>query len=140
MVLYQWIHGRAIGGEAGNHVGLADDNLSIQDVVVGIVAAVDDKGEIYNHSCGGAMAVGAGVGFVGRHAVVGHKLRVAHAVDDDATAGAFHVGGYVKPTAYEVQFLILEGVGVNRNGCWKDRPVGVLGVFLAARDEGQEPY
>ena len=84
--MYQWIHCRAIGGETGNHVGFADDDLSIQDVIVSIVAVVDDKGEIHHHSRGVAMAVGAGIGFVGRHAVVGQELRFVHAIDDDATA------------------------------------------------------
>ena len=107
MVLYQRIHRRAIGGEAGNHVRFTDDNLPIQDIVISVVAVVDDKGEVHNHSSGVAMAVGAGIGVVGRYAVVGQEFRVAHAVDDDATAGAFHVGSDVEPAADEVQFLIL---------------------------------
>ena len=78
---------------------------------------VDDKREVYDHSRGIALAVGAGIGLVGRYAVVGQKLRVAHAVDDDASAGAFHIGGDVEPATDEVQLLILQGVGVNCDGC-----------------------
>ena len=140
MVLYQRIHRSAIRGEVGNHVGLADDDLSIQDVIVGIVASVDDKGEVHDHSCGIPMAVGAGIRLVGRYAVVGQKLSVAHAVDDDAPAGAFHVGRNVDPAADEVQLLVLQGVGVNRDGRWQDGSVGVLGYGRATMEEGQKPY
>lgn len=65
-VLDQGEYRGAVGGEVGNHVWLADDDLSIQDIVVCVVAMVDDKGEIHNHSRGVALAVGAGIGFVGR--------------------------------------------------------------------------
>jgi len=138
VVLYQRIHHGAIGGETWNHVGLADDELSIQNVIIGIVAAVEDKGKFYNHSRGVSLTVGAGVRLVGRHSVVGQKLSVALSVDDDAPAGAFHIGGDIEPAADEVQFLILQRVRINRDGSWQDGPVGVLGRFLAARKEGEE--
>ena len=101
---------------------------------------VNDKGEIHHHACGVALAIGAGIGLVGRDAVVGQKLGVVHAVDDDASAGAFHVGSDIEPATDEVQLLILQGVGVNRDGCRQDRPVGILRDGLASMEEGQEPY
>ena len=97
---------------------------------------VNDKGEIHHHACGVAMAIGAGIGLVGRDAVVGQKLGVVHAVDDDASAGAFHVGSDIEPAADKVQLLILQGVRVNRDGCRQDRPVGVLRNGLASMEEG----
>ena len=140
MVLYQWIHRRAVGGETGNHVGFADDELSVQDIVISVVAAVNDKGEIHHHSGGVAMAVGAGVGLVGRYAVVGQKLCFALSVDDDASAGAFHICGDVNPATDEVNLIVLHGVGVDRDGRWQDRPVGVLREFPATREKGQKSY
>lgn len=78
---------------------------------------VYNKHTVLNHKAGSvAMTVGACVGFVGRYAIVCQKLRVAKAVNDDASAGAFHVGGDVEPAADEVEFLILHSVGVNRDG------------------------
>ena len=140
VVLDQGEYRSSVGGEVGNHVWLADDDLSIQDIVVCVVAMVDDKGEIHNHSRGVALTVGAGVRFVGRHTVVCQKLCVAHSVDDDASAGAFHVGGDVEPTAHEVQLLVLHGVGVNGNRCRQDRPIGILGTGRASMDERLEPH
>ena len=77
--------------------------MSVQDVVIGVVAAVDDKGKFHDHSGGVAMAVGASVGFVGRHAVVGSEgvvkiVGVGPVENDDATACAFHLGSDVFPT------------------------------------------
>ena len=63
---------------------------------------VNDKGVVHNHSCGVALAVGAGIGLVGRHPVVGSE-RIAKVVsigsveNDDATACAFYLGGDVFP-------------------------------------------
>ena len=138
--MYQRINHGAVGGKIGNHVGLADDDLPVEDVVVGVVAAVHHKGEVHHKSRRVALTVGAGIGLVGRYAVVSQKLVVAHAVDDDASAGAFHIGGDVDPSAYEVQVLILHGVRVNRNRVGQERPVGVLRVFLASMQQGQECY
>ena len=91
MVLYEWINRCAVGGEIGNLVGFSDDDLSVEDVVVGVVATVDDEGEV-DHKAGRlALVVGTGVGFVRRYAVIGQKLRVALTIDNDATAGAFHI-------------------------------------------------
>ena len=91
VVLYQRINHSAIGGEIGNHVRFADDDLSVQDVVVGVVAAVDDKREIHHKSGGVALAVGAGIGLVGWYAIIGQKLSVTLSVNDNASAGAFHL-------------------------------------------------
>ena len=91
VVLYQRENHGAFGGEIGNHVGRANNDLPVQDVVVGVVAAVHHKGEIDYESCRVALAVSAGIGFVGRYAVVSQKLCLALAVDDDASAGAFHI-------------------------------------------------
>ncbi len=140
VVLNQRINHGAVGGEIGNHVGLSDDDLAVQDVVIGVVATVDDKGEVHHKSRRVALAVGAGIWFVGRYAVVGQKLVVAYAIDDNASAGAFHIGGDVNPSTYEVQILILHGVRINRNRVGQERPIGVLRVFLAPMQQGQECY
>jgi len=68
---------------------------------------VDDKGEIYHHTRGVALAVGAGIGLIGRHTVVGKKLIVAIAVDDDASAGAFKWWGDIIPTTHKPKVVIL---------------------------------
>ena len=115
VVLYQRIDHGAVGGEIGNHVGLADDDLSVEDVVVGVVAAVHHKGEVDHHSRCMALAVGAGIGCIGWHPVKGKELRVALPINDDASAGAFHVRSDVDPSAYCIQIVILHRVRVNRN-------------------------
>ena len=46
MILDQIINCRAISGKTGYHVGLADDDLSVQDVIISVVAMVDDKGKL----------------------------------------------------------------------------------------------
>ena len=135
MVLAEREYCGAVGGETGDHVRLADDDLSVQDVVVGVVAMVDDKGELDHEACGVALAVGAGVRLIGRQAVVGQKLRVAVTVDDDASAGAFHLGGDVKPSAHEVKILILKCIGIDGDGGEEDGPVGVLGKLAATSHE-----
>ena len=108
MVLYQRIHYCAVSGEAGHHVKVVvDDDLSVQDVVVGVVAMIHPVGELDHEACGVSISIGAGVRFVGRDTVVGQKLRVALPIDNDASAGAFNVGGDIEPAADEVQLLIL---------------------------------
>ena len=140
VVLYQRIDHGAVGGEIGNHVGLADDDLSVEDVVVGVVAAVHHKGEVDHHSRCMALAVGAGIGCIGWHPVKGKELRVALPINDDASAGAFHVRSDVDPSAYRIQIMILHRVRVNRNREGENGPVGILGVFLAPVHQGQERY
>ena len=135
MVLAEREYCGAVGGETGDHVRLADDDLSVQDVVVGVVAAVDNEWEVHHKSGGVALTVGAGIGFVGWHTVVGQKLRVALPVDDDASAGAFHLGGDVKPSAHEVKILILKCIGIDGDGGEEDGPVGVLGKLAATSHE-----
>ena len=90
-VLNQGINHRARGGEIGNHIRLSDDELPIQDVIVGIVATVDDKWKIHHKSGGVALTVGAGIWLVGWYAVIGQKLGVTLSVNDNASAGAFHL-------------------------------------------------
>ena len=135
MVLAEREYRGAVGGETGDHIGLADDDLSVQDVVVGVVTMVDDKGELDHEACRVALAVGAGVRLVGRQAVVGQELRVAVTVDDDASAGAFHFGGDVDPSAYEIKILILKRIGIDGDGGEEDGSVGVLGKLAAASHE-----
>ena len=91
VILNQRINHRAVGGKIGNHVWFTDNELAVQDVVVGVVASVDNEWEVYHKTGGVALTVGAGIRFVGRHAVVGQKLRVALPVYDDTSASAFHV-------------------------------------------------
>ena len=140
VVLYQRINHSAVGGEIGNHVGHADNDLTVEDVVIGIVALVHHKGEVDHESCRVAMTVGAGVGFVGRHAVKGQKLGVAHAVNDDTSAGAFHIGGDVNPPTDRIQGLILHRVWINRNRIGENGPIGILRALPAPMQEGQERY
>ena len=140
MVLYERVNRCAVGGKAGYFVGLGNDDLSVKDVVIGIVAAVDDEREVYHKTAGDAMAVGAGIGLVGRNAVVGQKLSVALAVDDDAPAGALHVGSDIEPPAHEVQVVVLHGVWINRDRGGENRPVGVFRVVFAPMNERQECY
>lgn len=90
MVLDERIHGHALGGEVGNHIGLGDDDLSVQDVVVGVIAVVDYKGEVDYEACRVSFAVGAGIGLVGWQTVVGEEFVLALAIDDDASACALH--------------------------------------------------
>lgn len=140
MVLYERVNRSAVGGKAGYFVGFGNDDLSVKDVVIGIVAAVDDEREIDHKTAGGAMAVGAGIGLVGRNAVVGQKLRVALTVDDDAPAGALHVGSDIEPPTHEVQVVVLHGVRINRDRGGENRPVGVFRVVFAPMNERQECY
>ena len=91
MVLYQRIHHRASGGEVRNHIWLLDDELSIEDIVIGVVAVVEDKWEIHNETSGVSLTIGTGVGLVRWHAVVCEKLGIALSVNDDASTGAFHI-------------------------------------------------
>ena len=98
-ILYERIHWHAVGGEVGNHVRLGHDDLPVQNVVIGVVAMVDHKREVDHETCRVALAVGAGVRLVGRQAVVGKEFVVALAVDDDATARAFHLRSEVNPAA-----------------------------------------
>ena len=113
MILDERENRSAICWEIWHHIGLADDKLSIQDVVVSVVAMVDDKGEVDHESCRVALAVRTGIGFVGWQTVVGKKFVLALAVDDDAPAGALHLRGDVNPTADVVNLLILKRVRVD---------------------------
>ena len=69
-VLNQGINHCAIGRKVRNHVRLSNVELPVQYAIVGIVAAVDDKWKINHKSGGVALAVGAGIGLVGGHAVI----------------------------------------------------------------------
>ena len=140
MVLYERVNRSAVGGKTGYFVRFGNDDLSVKDVVIGIVAAVDNEREVYHKTGSIAMAVGAGIGLVGRNAVVGQKLRVALTVDDDAPTGALHVGSDIEPPAHKVQVVILHGVRINRDRGWENRPVGVFRVVFAPMNERQECY
>ncbi len=140
VVLDERINHVGIGLENGNHVGFGDDDLPVQDVVVGVVAAVDDKGEVDHEARGIALAVGAGIGKVGRQAVVGEEFVLALAVNDDASARAFHLRGKVDPTADSVQLVILHRVGINREAKRRGRPIGVFGIFLTAVQQRQDGH
>ena len=100
--MYQRINHSAVGGEIGNHVRFADDDLSVQDVVVGVVAAVDDKREIHHKSGGVALTVGAGIGLIGWHTVVDQELVFTFAESDKATACAFNGGNEIGPTVQKL--------------------------------------
>ncbi len=141
MVLHQREDDGAIGREVGHHVEfLADDDLSVEDVVVSVVAMVDHIREFNHQTCRVALAVGAGIGVVGRDAVIGKKLVVAQFVDDDASTGALDVGRQVEPSADEVQFLILQRVGIYGDGGREDGPDWVLGEGMASMKKGEECY
>ena len=91
VVLYERVNHLLIGLENGNHVGFGDDDLPVQDIVVGIVAAVHHEGKVDYKASGVALAIGAGIRCVGWQAVISEELVLALAVDDDATACAFHL-------------------------------------------------
>ena len=74
MVLNEWVYHDAISGETRDLVGCGNDNLSIQDIVIGIVASVDHKWEVDDKSCGVALTVGAGIWKVGRDSIVSKEL------------------------------------------------------------------
>ena len=112
-------------------VRLGHDDLSVEDVVIGVVAAVDDEGEVDDKSSGIAVTVGAGIGLVGWHTVVCQEFGIALTVDNQASAVALHVGGDVEPSANEIEALILGVVQIQRYGIRQDRPVGVLGIVSA---------
>lgn len=148
VILNQRINHRAVGGKIGNHVWFADDELSVHDVVVGVVTAVDNEWVVHHKTGGVALSVGAGVGFVGWHTVEGEKLVVGIAEDDDATACAFNVCCDVNPVEKVAQGMIIPGrwvvimcrVWVYRDGIRQDRPIRVFGILLATVKEGQEYY
>ncbi len=97
----------AVGGEIRDFVWFGDDDLPIQNVVVSVVAAVDDKREVHHKTGGVALTVGAGIWLIGRQAVVDQKLCVVLAVDDKASAGAFHIGGDIFPAAHKPKIMVL---------------------------------
>ena len=132
MVLYQGVHHRAIGGEIRNLIGSGNDDLPIQDIIIGIVASVYHKGEVHHQTGRVAVAVGAGIGLVGWEAVVGKKLVGTQSVNDDASAGALDFRGDVKPITYKIKFVI------NRDGIGENGSVGVLGIFMTGLQERQE--
>ena len=114
VVLDEWIHDCAFSREVGNHVKrFVDNDLSVQDVVVGIVAAVNHIGEVDHEACRVALAVGAGVRLVGGEAVVGEEFILTLAVNDDTSASALHFRRDVNPTTNEVNLLILKRVGID---------------------------
>ena len=130
MVLYQGIHHRAIGGEIRNLIWSGNDDLPIQNIIIGVVASVDHKGEVHHQTGRVAVAVGAGIGLVGRKAVVGKKLVGALSVYYDASTGDLDFRGDVKPITYKIEVVILLCVGINRDGIGENGSVGVLGVFM----------
>ena len=141
MVLDQRIDRGAVSGEVGHHVEIfADDDLPVEDVVVGVVAMVDHIGELDHQSCGVALAVGAGVGVVGWDAVVGQEFVVVEPVYDDAAAGALDIGCQVEPSADEIQLLVLQCVGINGDVGRQDGSHGVLGEGMATVEKGEERH
>ena len=137
MILHQGENNGAIGGKVGNHVKVvADDELAVQDVVIGVVAMVDHIRELDYQTRSVALLVGTGVWVVRRDAVVGQKFVVVEFVYDDASACAFDIGCQVKPSANEVQFLVLKRVGINGNVGRQDRPDWVLWERMASMEKG----
>ena len=64
MVLDEGENRGAVRGKIRNHIRLSDDDLSVQNVIIGVVAAVDDEGEIHHKACRVALVVGASIGLV----------------------------------------------------------------------------
>ena len=140
MVLDEWENRGAVRGKIWNHIWLSDDDLPIQYVIVGVVAMVDDERKVYHETCGVALAVDTSIWLVGRETIVSQELGLVLSVDDNASASTLNVGGDIGPTADEVQIIVLVGVWVNCNWIrqyWQNR---VLGVFLAAVQEGEDGY
>jgi len=81
------------------------------------------------------LGVATGVGLVGWQAVVGKELVLREPIYDDASACAFRVGGVVFVAAYDIEFVLVDAVGVDGE---VDDARGVVRVdhrFLAAADE-----
>ena len=140
VVLYQRVHYRACGGEIGNLIGFSNNKLSVQDIVIGIIASVDDKREIHHQSCCVALTVGTRIRFVGRDAVIGQKFCFSLAIYDKTAAGALNVWCNIKPTTDEIKFLILHGVRVDGNAEREQRLIGVLRIFFAAIQDSQAAH
>ena len=140
-VLNQGIDHRAIGGKVWDHVGLSNNELPVKDIVIGIIAMIDNKHTFLNHkSCSVALAVCASIRKVGWNTVISQKLRFALPIDDDASTGTFHIGSDVEPVANKVQIIILISVRIYRYWCKQYRPIRVLRIFLASMQKGQEHY
>ena len=140
MVLDERINRPFVGREEGYHIWLCNNDLPIEDVIVGVVAMVHHKGEIHHKACGVPVAVGASIRLVGRQTVVGQKLIFILAIDDDATTGAFHLGSDVNPSTDEVNLLVLNGIWINREPKRCRWPVWVLRILLTAVQKGQGCY
>ena len=113
VVLDERIHGNAVGGEVGHHIRLSHDDLSVQYVVVGVVAMVHYKREVHHKACCVALSICTGVRLIWGKTVVGEEFVLTLAIDDDSSAGAFHLRGEVNPSADEVNLLILNCVRVD---------------------------
>ena len=105
VILNERVNHLLIGLENGNHVR-ADDDLTIQNVVVGIVAAVHHEGKVDHEASGVALAIGAGIRVVWGQTVIGQKLRLALSIDDDTAACAFNVGSEINPFADEIKIVV----------------------------------
>ena len=64
VILNERVNHLLIGLEYGNLVRFGDENLPVQDIVIGIVAAVHHEGKVDHKACGVAVAVGACIGVV----------------------------------------------------------------------------
>ena len=105
VILNERVNHALVGLENGNHVR-ADDDLTIQNVVVGIVAAIHHKGKVDHKACGVTVAVGACIGVVWGQTVIGQKLRLALSIDNDTAACAFNVGSEINPFADEIKIVV----------------------------------
>ncbi len=140
VILDKWIHRHAFSREIWDHVRLGNDDLSVQYVVVGVVATIHHKGEVDHKACRVALAVGAGVRFIGWKTVVGEKFILAQTVNDDTSASAFYLGSEVYPAADEVNFLILKGVWIYRERKRNGGTVRVFGILLTSQKSCREYY
>lgn len=97
---------------------------------------VDNIREFDHQTRGVALLVCASVGVIWGNAVVGQKFVVVELVNDDASASAFNIGCQVKPSTDEVQFLVLQRVGINGDVGRQDGSDRVLGKGMASMEEG----
>lgn len=86
----------------------------------------------------GAVAVGvaAGVGEIGRQAVVGAEFILVQPVDDDTSAGAHGVGCIILVAPDNVEFILMDAVRVDGE---VDHGIGIVGILVGLRTarEGQ---
>ena len=122
VVLDQWIN------------PFAFDDVAIDDIVLDFVAVVHDERQIHYQTGEVAALVGA-FWMVGRNSVVSPEFILIKPINDNSATGAFRVGCKIHPTAHRIEFLIVQGVGIDGEVDDARRVVGILHGLFASRSE-----